>query len=51
MTKKELLIEFDKNLIIARQLTIFGDGPTKEERMAAEERLKVIADEVNRRRK
>lgn len=41
--KKNFKDEFEEQLMIARQLNLFGDNPTDQERKQAEERLKVIA--------
>ena len=51
MTKTELKEEFDRKLMIARQLNLFGDNPSDEERLAAENRLKEISSLLKTKKK
>lgn len=51
MNRKELKEEFEKELLIARQLDMFGDNPTAQERATAESRLKEIAREYKEKKR
>lgn len=46
MTIKELKEEFERQLMIARQLELFGNNPTDHERDTAERRLREISMEI-----
>ena len=48
ITKKQLKEQFERELMIARQLGLFDNNPTDEERKAAEVILKEIAKQYKK---
>ena len=50
MSKKQLKEQFERELMIARQLGLFDNNPTDEERKAAEVMLKAIAKQYKHRK-